>query len=241
MEKDNLTIYNAHRSVPQTAIKPIKGGRLSGMSDINPMFRIKALTEEFGACGEGWYYEVLKQWLEVCGNETVAFTNIALYYKINGEWSKPVFGTGGSKLVAIERSGAFVSDEAFKMSLTDSLSVACKQLGIGADVYWERDVDKYTDTYSQSDNSSNKSDAQKDAEMKASVNQNLIPQPSAVISAEQLELIKKEMERTGVAEKQILGIAHVDSLDKMAQATAVSIINKLNKTPSKNQKEENNG
>ena len=28
-----------------------------------------------------------------------------------------------------------LNDEAYKMALTDAISVACKQLGVGADVY----------------------------------------------------------------------------------------------------------
>ena len=39
-EQDNLAIYEQARSVPDTALKQIYGGRLKGMSDINPMFRI---------------------------------------------------------------------------------------------------------------------------------------------------------------------------------------------------------
>jgi hypothetical protein len=45
--------------------------------------------------------------------------------------------------VASEKSGLYTSDECFKMALTDALSVACKALGIGADVYWDRDPNKY--------------------------------------------------------------------------------------------------
>ena len=45
---DNLAIYNAVRNVPENAKKPIAGGPLKGKTDINPMWRIKALTEQFG-------------------------------------------------------------------------------------------------------------------------------------------------------------------------------------------------
>lgn len=141
---DNMIIYEGHRQPPKEALKLIQAGRLKGFSDINPMWRLKALTEEFGPCGIGWYYTVDKQWLEVCGNETVAFVNISLYVKVDGEWSKPIFGNGGSKLVTQERNGAFVSDEAFKMSVTDAIGVAAKQLGIAADVYFANDQTKYT-------------------------------------------------------------------------------------------------
>ena len=54
---DNLKYYNMGREVPQEAKKNIGGGRLKGMTDINPMWRIKKLTEMFGVCGIGWKYE----------------------------------------------------------------------------------------------------------------------------------------------------------------------------------------
>lgn len=139
----NLNIYNNFRSVPENAKRPIQAGRLKGKTDINPMWRIKALTEQFGPCGIGWYYKETKQWTEAYEDEVCAFVNIELYIKYNGEWSMPIFGTGGNMLAQNEKSGVHVSDECFKMATTDALSVACKQLGIGADVYWHDDT-KYT-------------------------------------------------------------------------------------------------
>lgn len=47
-------------------------------------------------------------------------------------------------LVAAETKGLYTNDEAFKMAYTDAVSVACKQLGIGADVYWSRGETKYS-------------------------------------------------------------------------------------------------
>lgn len=141
---DNMLIYKAVRSCPQEALKPITGGRLNGKSDINPMWRIKALTEQFGPCGIGWYYDVTRQWLERGEGDTVAaFCNISLYIKWGDEWSKPIQGTGGSAFVAKERGGLYTSDECFKMALTDAISVACKALGFAADVYWSADRTKY--------------------------------------------------------------------------------------------------
>lgn len=109
---ENMEIYNKLRSVPQEALKTIGAGRLKGMSDINPMWRIKALTENFGMCGFGWKYEITKQWTEAgAENEVRAFCNINLYVKVDGEWSAPIPGTGGSSFVTMERNGVFVSDE----------------------------------------------------------------------------------------------------------------------------------
>ena len=136
---DNLSIYEKAREVPKYALKTITAGRIKGMTDINPMFRIKRMTELFGPCGIGWKYEIVKQWLESYGNEVKAFTNINLYFKWNGEWSEAIPGTGGSSFVAQERSGAYVNDECWKMALTDALSVAMKALGVAADIYYAKD------------------------------------------------------------------------------------------------------
>ncbi len=142
---ENMTIYDACRSVPETAKKAITAGRLKGKTDINPMWRIKRLTEQFGPCGIGWYYKPVRKWMETHGDEIAAFVDIELYVKIGGEWSMPIAGTGGSMFAARQKDGVYVSDECYKMATTDAISVACKQLGIGADVYWDADRTKYTD------------------------------------------------------------------------------------------------
>lgn len=141
---DKMEIYESCRACPSNALKQITAGRLKGKSDINPMWRIKKLTEMFGACGIGWYYDIDRLWTEATGsNEITAFCNISLYVKIGDEWSKPIRGTGGNMMVANERSGAHVNDECYKMALTDAISVACKALGMAADVYWDTDHTKY--------------------------------------------------------------------------------------------------
>lgn len=142
----NTEIYEKVRAVPENAKKPIRGGRLNGKTDINPMWRIKALTETFGPCGFGWKYEITeKRILEGSDGNVAAFVDINLYVKWNGEWSEAIPGTGGSSFVEKERSGLYTSDECFKMALTDAISVSCKALGFGADVYWDADRTKYGD------------------------------------------------------------------------------------------------
>jgi len=143
---NNLDIYNKVRVVPPTAKKDIQAGRLKGMTDINPMWRIKVLTETFGLCGIGWKYDIVEERLEDAkvDNVIAAFVRINLYVKVDGAWSDAIPGTGGSSFVAKESKGPYVSDECFKMALTDALSVACKALGVGADVYWDKDKTKYT-------------------------------------------------------------------------------------------------
>lgn len=141
VENPNLSIFNKVRQVPQSALKIIGAGRLKNMSDVNPMWRILAMTDTFGICGIGWKYEITKQWTETYGNEIKGFCNINLYIKVNGEWSDAIPGTGGSSFVSIERNGAYVNDEVYKMALTDALSVSMKSIGVAADIYFAKGAD----------------------------------------------------------------------------------------------------
>lgn len=141
MENPNLFIFNKVRKVPNNALKQINAGRLKGMSDVNPVWRILAMTDTFGVCGVGWKYEITKQWTEAYGNEIKGFCNINMYVKVDGEWSDAIPGTGGASFVAMERNGAYVSDEVYKMALTDALSVAMKSIGVAADIYFSKGAD----------------------------------------------------------------------------------------------------
>jgi len=132
---ENLKIYELLRVVPEEAKKTISGGRLKGMTDIKPQWRIMKMTETFGVVGFGWKYEITRLWLEPFGEQIAAFAEIKLYVKIDDQWSEPIPGIGGSMFVAQEKNGAYVSDECYKMAITDALSVAMKMLGVGADVY----------------------------------------------------------------------------------------------------------
>lgn len=134
---ENLEIYNKLKEVPKEAQKPITGGRLNGMTDIKPMWRIEKLTEVFGICGIGWKTKIKnKEILDGANGEKIAIVDIDLYVKIDGEWSEAIEGTGGSSFVTNETKGLYTSDECFKMAYTDAISVACKSLGMGADIYW---------------------------------------------------------------------------------------------------------
>ena len=130
---DNLEIWNKVCRPPATALKQIKGGRLSGMTDISPQWRYKAMTEVFGPCGSGWSYEIVKTWTDQGpAGELMVFAHVHLNVK---GYTYPIPGVGGSALIAKETAGLRANDEAYKMAITDALSVAMKQLGVGADIY----------------------------------------------------------------------------------------------------------
>ena len=111
MDNDNLRIYNQIKSVPDKAQKQIKGGRLNGMTDIKPMWRIEKLTELFGICGFGWKAPITnREIIDGANGEKIAIVDINLYIKLDGEWSEPIQGTGGSTFVANETKGLYTSD-----------------------------------------------------------------------------------------------------------------------------------
>lgn len=201
---NNMELYDKYRAVPQKALKPFDNGKFKG-TDINTMWRIKSLTEEFGPCGVGWYFTTKRLWVEETKNgEQFAFADIELFIKYNGEWSKPISGNGGNKLLKIKKDGEpSTSDEAYKMAVTDALGVACRNLGFGADVYWDNDKTKYTEY------------ATKSERKKATPIRQTLPEESTTeklpwdyeLPAEIEEDIWETAKRAGLTEEQvILGI-----------------------------------
>ncbi len=144
---ENMKFWNAMARPPLDALKTIKGGRLSGMSNISPQWRYKVMTENFGMVGFGWKYTVEKIWTsQGAYDEQFAFASINLYVLVDGVWSDAIPGEGGSMLVAKEKSGLHNSDEAFKMAVTDALGTAMAKLGVAADIYLARfDGSKYNE------------------------------------------------------------------------------------------------
>lgn len=149
--KDAISIYESLARPPKDALKEIGGGKLKGMTDINPQWRYKVMTEKFGLIGVGWKYEVQKLWTEQgAGGEVLAFAQVAVFVKDGENWSDPIEGIGGSKLVALEKERPVSNDEGYKMAVTDAFSTALKMLGVAADIYAGRwDGSKYRDAPDQ--------------------------------------------------------------------------------------------
>ena len=146
MENKNLALYEKYSKPPKEALKDFDNGSFKG-TDINSMWRIKALTEEFGVCGIGWYTDLVRQWSEPAPNdEVLCFVEIKMYVKVNGEWSMGFSAIGGSKIIQYFKTKAYAkgNDEGYKMAYTDALGVACKFLGFGASIYWAEDKSKYS-------------------------------------------------------------------------------------------------
>lgn len=132
---------------PETALKTIKGGRLSGMTDVNPQWRYKAMHDAYGPCGEGWKYEVVRVWTEPgASGQVFMFAQINTYVKCGESWGDAIPGIGGSMLLEVQKGSLHHNDEAVKMAVTDALSVSLKMLGVASAIYEGRwDGSKYKD------------------------------------------------------------------------------------------------
>ena len=143
----NMRFYGKVQNTPPEARKEIGAGRLKGYTDINPMWRIKKLTELFGPAGFGWWTQNEKFTFSPCETGEVAvFCELELVV-VDPETdlhSYPIKGVGGNKFVANERNGKYCNDEAMKMAYTDALSIACKALGFSSDIYFAKDRTKYS-------------------------------------------------------------------------------------------------
>ena len=142
-----MRFYGQVQDTPKEAQKSFNNGRFSG-TDINPMWRIKKLTEVFGPAGFGWWTQNVKyEFVDATETKEVAvFCELELVVKDpeTGEESKPIYGVGGNTYVAQRNKGPQSSDEAKKMAYTDALSIACKALGFSHDIYYQADRTKYT-------------------------------------------------------------------------------------------------
>jgi hypothetical protein len=152
LAKQGIKLYKQNAQPPKEALKEIKAGRLRGMTDIKPQWRIQALTEQYGLCGIGWKYDIANFWTnDASDDQVVVSVFIKLFVKVDGEWSDPIPGLGGSMLINKESKGLYTSDEAYKMALTDAISVASKAIGIASNIYLG-----YSDTKYIEDNSGDK-------------------------------------------------------------------------------------
>lgn len=132
----NLDRWRRLQTPPPDALRAIEGGRLKGKTDINPQWRYEALTDVFGPCGFGWRFELAEKWTEpTVEGQVLCFVRVNLFVRIDGQWSEPIPGLGGSMLVENERNGLHADDEAYKKATTDALGTAAKMLGVGASIY----------------------------------------------------------------------------------------------------------
>lgn len=133
---NNLKIWNDVKQAPPQFLKKIEFGYLKGKTDINPQWRFMAMTQAFGVIGHGWTYRIVRTWSETgADGQAMAFAEVAVKTKLNGEWGEEFSGIGGSTIVELAKGNLKSNDEGYKMAVTDALSVAFKAVGVAADIY----------------------------------------------------------------------------------------------------------
>ena len=130
---NNMNLWNSVCTTPAEYLKQFtRSGGFSGKS-IDPVYRIRKLTEMFGPVGKGWRFVVSKRWSE----NNCVYVSGHIWYKIGDEQCETCEHTGGTEI-------GRTPDEAYKMSETDALGKCALDIGIAADVYLgQHDGDKY--------------------------------------------------------------------------------------------------
>ena len=93
------------------------------------------------------------------------------------------------------------------MATTDAISVACKQLGVGANVYWQADKTKYDNPEPQKE----------------------VPK----LSEKQVDAIYKELKRTGIGRNGLLKQYKVEALEAMTPEQYNEALQTLKSKPDK--------
>lgn len=116
-----------------------RAGGFSGTA-VKPIWCVKRMTEQFGACGTGWgMNEPQFQVVPGHNGEVLVYCTVSLWY---GD-GKTVFGVGGDKVVTYIKANEQYGrperwendDEAFKKAFTDALTNAMKHIGMAADIH----------------------------------------------------------------------------------------------------------
>jgi hypothetical protein len=140
---DNLRHWHALGKTDPAQTKPFRRqGGFAGTA-VKPIYTEHKMTEHFGPCGIGWGMDKPEFQIQPANNEMLVFCTLRVWYK-DGDQRGELYGVGGDKIVATQKSGPFVNDEALKAAFTDALSNALKHLGVSADVHMGRfDDHKY--------------------------------------------------------------------------------------------------
>ncbi len=134
-QTENLKLWDSVKRPPESVLSEIKGGRLSGFTDIDPIWRLETLTALFGPVGTGWTWTVGQPIAVHCEGQTALYVHGSLQIKNGDVWGEAFSGCGGCMAAKMESRGIFFDDDALKKAETDAISDACKKLGLAADIY----------------------------------------------------------------------------------------------------------
>jgi hypothetical protein len=144
-DNKNLQLWDDVCKTDPAFTKDYKGpGGFEGTS-VAAQYVIRQATEQWGACGDGWGYEILEdrfdeggpllnkegQLLAMAKTHTI---KLSLWYMKDGE-KKFVSHYGHTPFVAANKYGVVTDHEAPKKSLTDAIKKCLTMLGFTADIH----------------------------------------------------------------------------------------------------------
>jgi hypothetical protein len=134
----NRSLWDKLQYTEKNFTKPVEGkGR--PMTDINPTWRMKRMTEMFGPVGLGWGWTIEDRWIEEVGPKKYAYIQLTLWYSLDGGVTRLIAGPhiGGTDM-------GQGKDEAYKQSVTDAFGKCASMIGVSADIYMGKwDDSKY--------------------------------------------------------------------------------------------------
>ncbi|WP_375568722.1 hypothetical protein ABWH92_12200 [Ahrensia marina] len=139
MTGNHLDLWEKFADIDPKFTKEIKGKPYKGTSP-NPHYVVRCLTEMFGPVGQGFGWEVTGEGFQPLGEEVLHWCRIRFWH---GE--HPGFDAyGQTKALTKTRNGLQSDEDAPKKSLTDAITKAAAQVGVGANIFLGRwDDSKY--------------------------------------------------------------------------------------------------
>lgn len=111
-----------------------------GFTAIDAYSQIKAATEQFGAVGDGWGWEVVN--FQYPPNDTVT-VHIKMWHGSRNNW----FDVFGQKDLNTKGANSKADEDCFKKALTDAITKGLSYLGFNADVFMGKfDDNKYVES-----------------------------------------------------------------------------------------------
>ena len=128
LKNSKMEIWNSVCTTDPQFTKSFQRGT-THLTDINPAYRLRRLTELFGPAGKEWGWTLHERWREEWNGVQCAFVMLSIWY----------IDDDGNRCETPPQVGGTVAgdypDEIWKMSITDAVGKCCMSLGISADVY----------------------------------------------------------------------------------------------------------
>ncbi len=146
----NLEIWTAVDKTDPKHTKKFTGAAGIPLRNIDPVYRMKRLTEQFGPCGVGWGWVIERTWRDAFSNtfydkesgehvtevKDCVYAQVYIWYVWEGERRQTGPQIGGTET-------GRTPDESYKMAVTDAFGKCAVALGLCADVYLGEFDNKY--------------------------------------------------------------------------------------------------